>query len=73
MTSLERAVALEQSGTNDHVKAIGRQIKVWIEGVTATSMSKSEMSIILPPTLAGIRTTKLTSLFLILTTPKNHN
>jgi hypothetical protein len=43
MTLLERAVALEQNGTNDHVKAIGRQIKVWVEGVTATSMSKREM------------------------------
>jgi hypothetical protein len=43
MTLLERAVALEQTGTNDHVKQIGRQIKGWIQDVTATSKTKSEM------------------------------
>jgi hypothetical protein len=43
MTLLERAVALEQNGTNDHVKQIGRQIKVYIQDVTAASMTKSEM------------------------------
>jgi hypothetical protein len=43
MTLLERAAALEQTGTNDHVKHIGKQIKGWIQDVTATSMTKSEM------------------------------
>lgn len=43
MNLLERAAALEQTGTNDHVKQIGKQIKGWIEGVTATSITKSEM------------------------------
>ena len=28
MTLLERAAALEQTGTNDHVKHIGKQIMV---------------------------------------------
>ncbi len=43
MTLRDRAAAIEQNGVNDHVKQIGRQIKVWVEGVTANSMSKSEM------------------------------
>jgi hypothetical protein len=43
MTLLERAVALEQNGTNDHVKHIGKQIKGWVQDVTAASMTKSEM------------------------------
>ena len=43
MTLLERAAALEQNGTNDHVKHIGKQIKGWVQDVTAASMTKSEM------------------------------
>jgi hypothetical protein len=43
MTLLETAAALEQNGTNDHVKHIGKQIKGWVQDVTAASMTKSEM------------------------------
>ena len=55
MTLLERAVALEQNGTNDHVKQIGRQIKVYIQDVTAASMTKSEMRNRIPIDIGGYK------------------
>jgi hypothetical protein len=53
MTLLERAAALEQNGTNDHTKYIGRQIKGWIQNVTAGSMTKSEMRNRIPVDIGG--------------------
>lgn len=55
MALRDKAVDLEQNGTNDHVKHIGKQIKTWIDGVTVGSMSKSEMRGHLATSIAGYR------------------
>jgi hypothetical protein len=55
MTLLERAAALEQNGTNDHVKHIGKQIKGWVQDVTAASMTKSEMRNRIPIDIGGYK------------------